>query len=204
MAICGPVEFQLDGRAVQRTRLKRVILRTWPLLGGVALGTILFATNLPNETAALKPIPTDPEALRHYLDKTVLVGVTEVGLDDRETERNQWVGRIARLSSVEGIVIRLKGTEKRCVLPPDLAYLQPAPRGVYRLRSSGRVVHDPDFLTTWTRKDHGGRPESAIVPIDYSPDWQAKGYWASKGYAMFLSLKRWLGAGGSHEQATAR
>ena len=35
-------------------------------------------------------------------------------------------------------------------LPPDLRPFQPAPAGSYRLRSTGEVVLDPDYLATWT------------------------------------------------------
>jgi hypothetical protein len=33
---------------------------------------------------------------------------------------------------------------------PDLRGIQEAPPGVYRLRSTGEEVHDPDFFYTWT------------------------------------------------------
>jgi len=35
-------------------------------------------------------------------------------------------------------------------LPPDLSSTKPAPPGEYRLNSTGEIVTDPDFLTTWT------------------------------------------------------
>ena len=34
-------------------------------------------------------------------------------------------------------------------LPPDLSSTRIAPPGEYRLRSTGEVVVDPDYLTTW-------------------------------------------------------
>jgi len=35
-------------------------------------------------------------------------------------------------------------------LPPDLRAFQDAPPGEYRLRSTGEVVVDPDFISSWT------------------------------------------------------
>ena len=35
-------------------------------------------------------------------------------------------------------------------LPPELRGIQPAPPGVYRLRSTGEELENPDFLYTWT------------------------------------------------------
>ena len=38
---------------------------------------------------------------------------------------------------------------ERLSLPPELT---PAGRGRYRLRSTGAVVVDPDYLATWVRR----------------------------------------------------
>lgn len=35
-------------------------------------------------------------------------------------------------------------------LPSDLRAIEPAPEGEYRLHSTGEVVVNPDFLSTWT------------------------------------------------------
>ena len=34
-------------------------------------------------------------------------------------------------------------------LPPDPSLIQPAPPGEYRMRSTGEVITNPDFITTW-------------------------------------------------------
>jgi len=38
-------------------------------------------------------------------------------------------------------------------LPPDLRSLKPAPAGEYRLRATGEIVRDPDYLATWVVVD---------------------------------------------------
>ncbi|HZK81678.1 MAG TPA: hypothetical protein VFC46_11435 [Humisphaera sp.] len=50
------------------------------------------------------------------------------------------------------IVIDLEDSNDPCVLPPDLRSLKPARPGIYRLRSTGQEIENPDYLTTWTCK----------------------------------------------------
>ena len=85
-----------------------------------------------------------------FIGKIVLVGVTYVDHNDQFLEQKQWSGRITHVSNEEGIVIELDECDDPCTLPPDLSYLKPAKPGVYRLRSTGREIEDPDFITTWT------------------------------------------------------
>jgi hypothetical protein len=65
------------------------------------------------------------------------------------------VGVIENASSDTGIRVALKNSSDPCVLPPDLDAVRPAPQGEYRLKESGEIVKDPDFLTTWTRVEGG-------------------------------------------------
>ncbi|HEV2489437.1 MAG TPA: hypothetical protein VGT03_06495 [Candidatus Acidoferrales bacterium] len=54
-----------------------------------------------------------------------------------------------RASKEKGITIKLNdGSE--FTLPPDLRVLEPAPPGEYRLRSTGEVIVDPDYLCSYT------------------------------------------------------
>jgi hypothetical protein len=46
----------------------------------------------------------------------------------------------------EGLVLERPDTGSRIVLPPQI---QVAPPGDYRLRATGEVVSDPDYLATW-------------------------------------------------------
>jgi hypothetical protein len=53
----------------------------------------------------------------------------------------------------QGIVVRLRGSGEDFELPPDPSQFHEAPRGRYRLRSTGEAVIDPDYTTTWTLKE---------------------------------------------------
>ena len=46
------------------------------------------------------------------------------------------------------ILVKLSNGEN-FALPPDLSSTKIAPAGVYRLCSTGEVVENPDYLTTW-------------------------------------------------------
>ena len=47
-------------------------------------------------------------------------------------------------------MIQLWGSDETYTLPPDLRNYEPAAPGEYRLRSTGEVVADPDFISNWT------------------------------------------------------
>jgi hypothetical protein len=65
----------------------------------------------------------------------------------------QWFGTITEISNAKGIVIALRNDPTYCALPPDLSALRPAKPGEYRLRATGEVISDPDFITTWICKE---------------------------------------------------
>ena len=91
----------------------------------------------------------DESKAAKYIGKTVLVGVTYYDHREKLLGREQWAGRIVRISNQEGIVIDLEDSDHKCRLLPDLSNLRPAEPGVYRLESTGKEVVDPDYLTTW-------------------------------------------------------
>ena len=82
--------------------------------------------------------------------QSVLVGVTYVDEAGEILERVQFHGVIEQAGSEDGFAIRRADTGRLEWLPPDPAAFQPADPGEYRLRGSGDVVVDPDFLSTWT------------------------------------------------------
>ncbi len=94
----------------------------------------------------------DESKAKDYVGKTVLIGVTYLDHKERVTSQIQWYGTITEVSNQKGIVINLKNDTNYCALPPDLSALRPAKKGEYKLHSTGEIVIDPDFLTTWTRK----------------------------------------------------
>ena len=86
----------------------------------------------------------------------VLVGLTRRLSDGDQLE--QMFGRVVVAERDQGICIALEGsrTGDHYWMPPDTRGLQRAERGEYRLRSTGEVVIDPDFICSWTI--HPGDP----------------------------------------------
>lgn len=108
---------------------------------------------------SMKPNLDETKA-KDYIGKTVLIGVTYLDHEEKVTARHQWHGVITEISNARGIVVALKDVLKPCAMPPDLSLLQPAEPGKYRLRDTGEVVVDPDFVTVWSCKapDPKSRP----------------------------------------------
>jgi hypothetical protein len=84
------------------------------------------------------------------LGKRVLVGITRLSRSEEVLSTEQFHGEIIRASRADGIIVRLSGTDEERWLPPDLSRLESAKPGEYRLRSTGEVVVDPDFVSMWT------------------------------------------------------
>jgi hypothetical protein len=84
------------------------------------------------------------------IGKVILIGVTYVDKEDNLLDCKQWWGIVESASSDIGIRVALKNSSDPCVLPPDLNAVRRAPPGEYRLKESGEIIKDPDFLTTWT------------------------------------------------------
>lgn len=81
------------------------------------------------------------------LNKKILVGVTYYTKDNVFIEQKQFWG-IVISSDENGIVIKLPNGDTTS-LPPDLRSTTVAKPGEYRLRSTGEIVKDPDFLSVW-------------------------------------------------------
>ena len=104
-------------------------------------------------------------SFKRIIGKTILVGITYEDEEGNPQLMIQFSGRIASADVQQGIVIRSenlklvnslipetrhRGDGDAYTLPPDLSAIKKAPRGEYRLRSTGEIVRDPNFLTTWT------------------------------------------------------
>lgn len=92
----------------------------------------------------------DESRADEYIGKTVLLGVTYLDHEKKPVAQQQWVGTILTFSNKDGIRIRLRNSDDPCGLPPDPRGIHKAKPGVYKLRSSGEEVIDPDYLATWT------------------------------------------------------
>jgi hypothetical protein len=84
--------------------------------------------------------------------KTVLIGITRVDHDDELIEKTEKVGRIVSVDPVDGIKVDV-GEAELFTLPPNPDDFHDARPGVYRLRSTGEEVKDPDLTTVWTIKE---------------------------------------------------
>src|SRR4051812_28784908 len=91
--------------------------------------------------------PHDPTDSQIFVGKLVLVGITRVNSAGEAISQLQYHGRISGVSG-EGIHIETLGG-KTMTLPPAVDSLQPAAPGEYRERSSGELVINPDFISTW-------------------------------------------------------
>ena len=82
------------------------------------------------------------------LDKILLVGITYYTGNNEFIEQKQFYGRVIR--SCEGEVRILQNNGEELSLPGDLSSTKRARPGEYKLRSTGEVVVNPDFLATWS------------------------------------------------------
>jgi len=103
-----------------------------------------------------KPDANDTDAIRRdpysLVGKTVLIGITRLDHDDELIEKTEKFGRIASVDPHEGIKVDV-GEPELFTLPPNPEHFNDARPGVYRLRSTGETVEDPDLTTIWTIKE---------------------------------------------------
>lgn len=94
----------------------------------------------------------NPKLAAELIGKRVLVGITDLAQDGTVLGKRQFHGDAIRADRRVGIALRLGGARagEEIVLPPDTSAFQPAAPGEYRLRDTGEVVRNPDFLTTWS------------------------------------------------------
>lgn len=76
----------------------------------------------------------------------VLAGITYLDYGGLVKEQRQVHGRVVRASTSEGVILEIAGGEEFW-LPPDPTGYDPAEPGQYRLRSTGEIVVDPDYIT---------------------------------------------------------
>lgn len=92
----------------------------------------------------------DKNIIARLLNKTLLIGLTYLADKEELIEQKQYYGTIVRINEQEGIVIKLATSGQEFKLPPDFRSIQEAKPGEYKLRSTGEVILNPDYLTTWT------------------------------------------------------
>lgn len=93
----------------------------------------------------------DEQFAKDLVGKRVLVGMTYRDPKQEAERLEQFCGPVLRANRQEGIVLFVEGEgegEERSV-PPDTGLLQAAPEGEYRLRTTGAIVVNPDYLVTY-------------------------------------------------------
>jgi len=106
---------------------------------------------MPNES---RP-PSEPNLISEseaaaLVGKHVVVGLTFVDADQKPVRLTQLHGHVVRVNLNEGIVLK-KADGEEFKLPPTLDGFEKAPEDkVCRLRSTGEVVEDPDYLVSYT------------------------------------------------------
>lgn len=81
------------------------------------------------------------------IGKVLLVGVTHYTHDNKIINQEQFWGKVVKANEKQ--VLLQKDNGEVVSLPPDLRSTRPAPPGEYRLRSTGEIVVNPDYLATW-------------------------------------------------------
>ena len=87
------------------------------------------------------------ETFDELLGKTILVGLTYFSADNKFVEQKQLWGKVIRADD-ENIEVK-KSDNDIFDLPPDMSAISMAAPGEYRLRSTGEIVTDPDYLATY-------------------------------------------------------
>ena len=105
-------------------------------------GMYLYETRKKHDKDAEKEITFD-----ELIGKVLLVEITYYTHDNEFIEQKQFYGTVTEANEN---LIRLKQKNgKDFTLPPDLTSTKRARKGEYKLRSTGEIVVDPDFLATW-------------------------------------------------------
>ncbi|MGE0139342.1 MAG: hypothetical protein AB7R77_16120 [Ilumatobacteraceae bacterium] len=85
--------------------------------------------------------------LRDLISRTVLVGITYVDGHGTTVDQVQFAGIVR---SVDPLVAIDTGDDELFTLPPEPEAFDVAAPGEYRLHTTGEVVVNPDFTTSWT------------------------------------------------------
>ena len=85
---------------------------------------------------------------KKYIGKTILVGISVFSAEGELIDRYQYFGEIV---SIGKDVIRIKTDEGDSrTIPPDFSAIEKAQKGIYTLKSNGRQIENPDFISSWS------------------------------------------------------
>jgi len=89
----------------------------------------------------------DELSFQDLLGKTILVGLSYYTKENVFLERKQYWGTVIEANEKHILIKKQNG--EVASLPPDLRSTSRAPKGEYRLHSTGEIVIDPDFTSVW-------------------------------------------------------
>jgi hypothetical protein len=119
------------------------------------MGTV--TPQIPADQPEDRP-PFDVSMARKLVGKRVLIGLTVMDQGGEVDHHEQKHGVVERAAE-NGVAVRLSDGELYW-MPPDLGPWKAAAAGEYRLRSTGEVLVDPDYIATWfVTQDPPGGPE---------------------------------------------
>ena len=84
------------------------------------------------------------------IGKTILVGIKYVDEQGVILKTLQLHGIVVEANENDGIGFVISNTSKTFYLPPDLSAIKIAVEGEYRLKETGELVINPDFISSWT------------------------------------------------------
>jgi hypothetical protein len=93
----------------------------------------------------------DKHKAKEILGKYILIGITYLDGNGELESQQQLHGTITSVDENEGILIVLGGKNEgeEWNMPPDTNCITTADPGEYKLRTTGEVVKNPDYLCTW-------------------------------------------------------
>lgn len=84
--------------------------------------------------------------IKKYIGKTVLVGISVFSSTGELEGSHQYFGEIVSVDDV----ISIKTDEGSIqTIPPDLKSLKKTQKGIYTLKSNGKQIENPDFVSSW-------------------------------------------------------
>ena len=116
-----------------------------------AILSLPFVVILSCTSVSTEPRPPfDKAVAAELIGQYILVGLTYRNKATDEVESYiQKHGKVIAVDERLGIVMRNPNTGEEYTLPPDTSRFEKANPGTYRLKNTGEVVIDPDYLAYW-------------------------------------------------------
>ena len=129
--------------------------RTSPLHRPAVSRTLKQDVRIQSKDQEIPKPEWDDEVGRSCNGVYILVGITCLDHEGKETQKQQMHGIIESASEEEGIKIQLNGVyaSKSWVMPPDERAISEASPGTCTLHLSNEKIVNPDFVSTRTIQD---------------------------------------------------